>query len=72
MTALFKDEWLTENAFYGFDRNLSGSAISNMFEHIVPNYCSLMLEGILDDQCNLLGKDILSTVLSSIITISTK
>ena len=56
VTALFKDEWLSESKFYGFDRNLSGVAIKGMFDQIVPNYCSLMLEGLLDDECNLIGK----------------
>ena len=56
MDALFLDEWMTESPFYGFSRDLSGTAIREMFQRIVPNYCSLMLENILDSDCNIIGE----------------
>ena len=55
MTALFKDEWLTKNDFFGFDKDLSGENIARMFDEIASNYCELMLDGILDSECNLIG-----------------
>ena len=56
ITVLFKDEWLTQSSFYGFERDLAGSNITLMFEQIIPDYCSLMLEGILYEDCSVIGK----------------
>ena len=56
MTFLFKDEWLAQSSFYGFERSLSGSNITFMFEEIVPDYCSLMLEGVLYEDCSIVGR----------------
>ena len=55
MTALFKDEWLEKSIFFGFKNSLSGTQIESMFSQMITNYCSLLLEGILDDDCNLIG-----------------
>ena len=55
VTALFKDEWMEKSIWYGFQNSLSGTLIESMFSQIITNYCSLLLEGILDDNCNLIG-----------------
>ena len=57
ISTLFKDEWMTENEHYGFKKSLSGSKITKMFLDIIPNYCQLMLEGILDSNCKVIGKN---------------
>ena len=57
ITELFKDEWMTENENYGFYKALSGSSIKAMFIEIIPSYCQLMMEGILDENCKVIGKD---------------
>ena len=57
ITELFKDEWMTENENYGFYNDLSGSNIKAMFLDIIPSYCQLMMEGILDENCKVIGKD---------------
>jgi hypothetical protein len=55
MTALFKDKWMEKSIFFGFESSLSGTQIESMFSQIIKTYCSLLLEGILDDDCNLIG-----------------
>ena len=55
MTSLFKDEWMEKSIFFGFKNSLSGTQIDSMFSQIIKNYCALLLEGILDDNCNLIG-----------------
>ena len=55
---LFVDEWMKKNSFYGFQRDVSGARIRVMFQRIIPSYCSLMLEGILDLECNIIGNHI--------------
>ena len=52
---LFKDEWMTKSVFYGFDRNLAGSDIKEMYNKYIEQYCSLILYGILDENCNVIG-----------------
>ena len=56
ITSLFKDEWLTKSKRYGFDVDLSGSNMKATFERLIKDYCSLMLSGILDSNCNIVGK----------------
>ena len=55
LSHLFKDEWLSKNEYYGFDKSLSGTKIATMFQQASSVYCSLMLEDVLDDNCELLG-----------------
>ena len=56
MSTLFRDEWLTKNKHYGFKKSLSGTKIKKMFLEIIPNYCQIMMEGILDSNCKVIGK----------------
>ena len=56
ITTLFKDKWLTKSKHYGFKKSLSGSKITKMFLDIIPNYCQIMMEGILDADCKVIGK----------------
>ena len=52
MTELFRNEWLSKSVFYGFERSLNGEKIQELFLEKVKSYCSLMLTGTLDDNCN--------------------
>ena len=53
---LFQDKWMTKSVFYGFDRDLAGNDIKAMYNKYIEQYCSLMLFGILDENCNVIGK----------------
>ena len=57
ITLLFKDEWLTESLFYGFQKSLSGTRIKGLYEKFVHGtaYCTTMLKGVLDENCGLEG-----------------
>ena len=52
---LFQDRWMTKSVFYGFERNLNGNDIKKMYNKYIEQYCSLMLYGILDENCNVIG-----------------
>ena len=52
---LFQDKWMTKSVFYGFDRNLAGNDIQKMYNKYIEQYCSLILYGILDENCNVIG-----------------
>ena len=58
ITMLFKDEWLSKSIFYGFERSLSGTRIKDLYERLVYGtaYCTTMLKGVLDENCDLEGK----------------
>jgi len=53
LSYLFKDEWLSMNEHYGFERSLSGTKISKIYDDAAAHYCSLMLGDIMDDNCNI-------------------
>ena len=57
ITALFKDEWLTQSMFYGFEKSLNGGEITSLYERFIDGtaYCTTMLSGVLDENCNLEG-----------------
>ena len=55
LSRLFKNEWLTKNEFYGIEKSLSGTKMEKMFNDVVSKYCSLMLEDLMDDNCDLKG-----------------
>ena len=56
ISTLFQNEWMTKSEAYGFEKDLSGSKIAAMYTKYIENYCSLMLYGILDDNCEGIGK----------------
>ena len=56
LSNLFKDEWMTKSIFYGFEKDLDGSKIKAMYDTYIVQYCSLILYGILDEDCNVIGK----------------
>ena len=56
MSELFRDEWLEMNADYGFDVTLSGTKIKHMFDAAAKKYCQIMEPGILDENCEVIGK----------------
>jgi len=51
LSYLFKDEWLSKNEHYGFERSLRGRRLSKIFDDAFAKYCSLMLGDILDENC---------------------
>ena len=57
ISELFKDEWLESNPNYGFDVTLSGSNMKVMFDAAAKKYCQIMMPGILDDNCEVIGKN---------------
>ena len=56
LSNLFKDEWMTKSIFYGFEKDLDGSKIKAMYDTYIVQYCTLILYGILDEDCNVIGK----------------
>lgn len=48
---LFRSEWLTKNDLYGFDQDLDGFKIKDMFEENMLKYCSLFMTPYLDADC---------------------
>jgi hypothetical protein len=59
MTELFKDEWMAQSTFYGFEESLNAVGIGAMFLTKMESYCSLMLDGILDSDCNYEGMNLI-------------
>ena len=53
---LFEDKWMTKSIFYGFEKDLSGTKIKEMYNKWIVEYCSLILFGILDENCEVIGK----------------
>ena len=53
---LFRDKWMTKSVSYGFKNDLSGSKIRAMYNKYIEQYCSLVLYGILDENCEVIGK----------------
>ena len=58
ISELFSDEWTSKNLAYGFDRDLRGSEMKQMFEEIAKRYCQVMLPGLLDENCEVIGKNL--------------
>ena len=56
ISTLFKNNWMTQSIAYGFQRDLSGSNITAMYNKYIEKYCALILYGILDDNCEVIGK----------------
>ena len=56
LSNLFKDEWMTKSVFYGFKTDLDGSKIKAMYDKYIVQYCALILYGILDEECQVIGK----------------
>ena len=53
---LFKSEWLTKNEDYGFDQDLDGLEIKDLYDEYIPKYCSLFMGPYLDGDCKETGK----------------
>ena len=53
---LFQDKWMTKSTFYGFDKDLQGDRIKEMYNKYIEQYCSLILYGILDQNCEVIGE----------------
>ena len=53
---LFQDKWMTKSVFYGFEKDLSGNSIRSMYNKYIGEYCSLVLYGVLDQNCEVIGK----------------
>ena len=52
---LFKDSWMKKSVFYGFKKDLAGNDIKDMYNKYIEQYCSLILYGILDENCQVIG-----------------
>ena len=53
---LLQDRWMTKSTFYGFDKDLQGDRIKEMYNKYIEQYCSLILYGILDQNCEVIGE----------------
>ena len=56
ISTLFKDKWMTKSVFYGFEKDLSGARMKAMYDRNIGQYCSLVLYGVLDENCEVIGK----------------
>ena len=56
ISSLFQDKWMTKSVFYGFGKDLSGARIKAMYDRNIGQYCSLILYGVLDENCEVIGK----------------
>ena len=53
---LLQDKWMTKSTFYGFEKDLQGDRIKEMYNKYIEQYCSLILYGILDQNCEVIGE----------------
>ena len=56
ISELFRDEWMSASDAYGFDVSLRGKQMKEVFEAAAKKYCQIMLPGVLDENCEVIGK----------------
>ena len=57
ITNLFSSEWLKKSDVYGFDKELDGLKIKELFNEYIQQYCSLFMSAYLDDDCKPIRKN---------------
>ena len=59
ITELFRDDWMKVSVPYGFEKSLRGRRMKSMFDEAAKKYCQIMLPGMLDENCEVIGKFLL-------------